>query len=74
MLLPMAVMWLIAREPPDRVHQRLRAHLDCLLEKDGWTFSAIYIVTAGGFIGVASFLPTYTFTTSSVWSRSRPGN
>jgi NNP family nitrate/nitrite transporter-like MFS transporter len=61
MLLPMAVMWLIAREPPDRVHQRLRAHLGCLFEKDGWTFSAIYIVTAGGFIGVASFLPTYFY-------------
>lgn len=59
MLLPMAVMWWIAREPPDRVRQRLRAHLDCLFERDGWIFSAIYIVTAGGFIGVASFLPTY---------------
>jgi NNP family nitrate/nitrite transporter-like MFS transporter len=59
MLLPMVVMWLIAKEPPDRVHQPLRAHLSCLFEKDGWIFSAIYIVTAGGFIGVASFLPTY---------------
>ena len=61
MLLPMAVMWFIAKEPPDRVHQRLRAHLSCLFEADGWTFSAIYIVTAGGFIGVASFLPTYFY-------------
>ena len=61
MLLPMTVMWFIAKEPPDRVHQRLRAHLACLFEKDGWTFSAIYIVTAGGFIGVASFLPTYFY-------------
>jgi NNP family nitrate/nitrite transporter-like MFS transporter len=59
MLLPMTVMWCIAKEPPDRVHQQLRAHLACLFETDGWTFSAIYIVTAGGFIGVASFLPTY---------------
>jgi len=59
MLLPMLVMGLIAKEPPDRVHQSLRAHLSCLVEQDGWIFSAIYIVTAGGFIGVASFLPTY---------------
>jgi len=59
MLVPMVVMASIAKEPPDRVQQRLRAHLSCLFEKDGWTFSAIYIVTAGGFIGVASFLPTY---------------
>jgi MFS transporter, NNP family, nitrate/nitrite transporter len=59
MLLPMAVMWFIAKEPPDRVRQPLRAHLSCLFEKDGWIFSAIYIVTAGGFIGVATFLPTY---------------
>jgi NNP family nitrate/nitrite transporter-like MFS transporter len=57
----MTVMWFIAKEPPDRVHQPLRAHLACLFERDGWTFSAIYIVTAGGFIGVASFLPTYFY-------------
>jgi NNP family nitrate/nitrite transporter-like MFS transporter len=31
----------------------------CLFEKDGWAFSLIYIVTFGGFIGLASFLPTY---------------
>ena len=43
------------------MHQSLRAHLACLFEKDGWIFSAIYIVTAGGFIGVASFLPTYFY-------------
>ena len=61
MLLPMTVMWFIAKEPPDRVHQALRAHLSCLFERDGWIFSAIYIVTAGGFIGVASFLPTYFY-------------
>ena len=59
MLLPMAVMWLAAKEPPDREHQTLREHLSCLFEKDGWAFSLIYIVTFGGFIGLASFLPTY---------------
>ena len=59
MLLPMVVMWFAAKEPPDREHQSLREHLSCLFEKDGWAFSLIYIVTFGGFIGLASFLPTY---------------
>jgi NNP family nitrate/nitrite transporter-like MFS transporter len=59
MLLPMAVMWLAAKEPPDRERQTLREHVACLFEKDGWAFSLIYIVTFGGFIGLASFLPTY---------------
>ena len=59
MLLPMVVMWFAAKEPPDREHQTLREHVSCLFEKDGWAFSLIYIVTFGGFIGLASFLPTY---------------
>ncbi len=61
MLLPMAVMWFAAKEPPDREHQSLREHTACLFEKDGWAFSLIYIVTFGGFIGLASFLPTYFY-------------
>lgn len=59
MLLPMAVMWIAAKEPPDREHQTFREHIACLFEKDGWAFSLIYVVTFGGFIGLASFLPTY---------------
>jgi NNP family nitrate/nitrite transporter-like MFS transporter len=61
MLLPMAVMWFAAKEPPDREKQTLREHVSCLFEKDGWAFSLIYIVTFGGFIGLASFLPTYFY-------------
>ena len=61
MLLPMAVMWFAAKEPPDREHQSLRQHIACLFEKDGWAFSLIYVVTFGGFIGLASFLPTYFY-------------
>jgi len=62
MLLPMAVMWFCAKEPPDRVeHQSFREHIACLFEKDGWAFSLIYIITFGGFIGLASFLPTYFY-------------
>lgn len=59
MLLPMLVMWFAAKEPPDVEHQTFREHISCLFEKDGWAFSLIYIVTFGGFIGLASFLPTY---------------
>jgi NNP family nitrate/nitrite transporter-like MFS transporter len=61
MLLPLAVMWFAAKEPPDREHQTFREHISCLFEKDGWAFSLIYIVTFGGFIGLASFLPTYYY-------------
>ncbi len=35
--------------------------MSCLFEKDGWAFSLIYIVSFGGFIGLASFLPTYFY-------------
>ena len=59
MLLPMLVMWFAAKEPPDREKQSLREHVACLFEKDGWAFSFIYVITFGGFIGLASFLPTY---------------
>lgn len=61
MLIPMVVMWLAAKEPPDREHQTFRQHIACLFEKDGWAFSLIYIVTFGGFIGLSSFLPTYFY-------------
>jgi len=61
MLIPMAVMWFAAKEPPDREHQTLREHVACLWEKDGWAFSLIYIITFGGFIGLSSFLPTYFY-------------
>jgi NNP family nitrate/nitrite transporter-like MFS transporter len=62
MLLPLGVMAVLAKEPPDRdAHQSLREHVACLFEKDGWAFSLIYVVTFGGFIGLASFLPTYFY-------------
>jgi len=61
MLFPMLVMAVLAKEPPDREHQTLREHTACLYEKDGWAFSLIYVVTFGGFIGLANFLPTYFY-------------
>ena len=58
--LPMVVMIVFAKEPTDvDAHATLREHVACLFEKDGWAFSLIYGVTFGGFIGLATFLPTY---------------
>ncbi len=61
MVIPMIVMVVFAKEPPDTEHQTFREHIACLFEKDGWAFSLIYIVTFGGFIGLSSFLPTYFY-------------
>lgn len=61
-LLPMLVMIVFAKEPPDvDAHASLREHAACLFEKDGWAFSLIYGVTFGGFIGLTTFLPTYYY-------------
>ncbi|MGI4853665.1 MAG: nitrate/nitrite transporter [Janthinobacterium lividum] len=59
MLLPLFIMVVFAKEPPDREHQTLGQHLKCLTESDGWYFNLIYIITFGGFIGLATFLPTF---------------
>jgi MFS transporter, NNP family, nitrate/nitrite transporter len=61
MLLPLTVMIVFAKEPPDIEHQPLREHLSCLFEKDGWAFNLIYIITFGGFIGLATFLPSFYY-------------
>ena len=60
--IPMIVMIVFAQEPSDvDSHATLREHVACLFEKDGWAFSLIYAITFGGFIGLATFLPTYYF-------------
>lgn len=61
MLVPFFVMLIFAKEPPDREHQSLKEHVACLWEKDGWVFNAVYIITFGGFIGLANYLPTYFY-------------
>ncbi len=61
MLLPFLVMLIFAKEPPDREDHKLGELLKCLVEKDGWAFNAIYIITFGGFIGLANFLPTFFY-------------
>ncbi len=60
MLIPFLVMLIFAKEPPDRADEHsLKEMVKCLVEKDGWVFNAIYIITFGGFIGLANFLPTF---------------
>jgi MFS transporter, NNP family, nitrate/nitrite transporter len=61
MLLPLVVMIVLAKEPPDVEHQSLGGHLRCLFEKDGWYFNLVYIITFGGFIGLATFLPSFFY-------------
>jgi NNP family nitrate/nitrite transporter-like MFS transporter len=61
MLLPLTVMILFAKEPPDIEHQTLRGHLSCLWEKDGWAFNFIYVITFGGFLGLSTFLPSFYY-------------
>ena len=61
MLLPLIVMIVFAKEPPDIEHQSLGEHLRCLFEKDGWYFNLVYIITFGGFIGLATFLPSFYY-------------
>ena len=66
-LIPMVVMIFFAQEPPDLdKHATFKDHIACLFEKDGWAFSLIYAVTFGGFIGLATFLPTYYYDQFSV--------
>ncbi len=61
-IVPFLVVALMAKEPDDLdKHATFRQHIACLFEKDGWAFSLIYVVTFGGFIGLASFLPTYYY-------------
>jgi NNP family nitrate/nitrite transporter-like MFS transporter len=62
MLLPLAAMIVVCQEPDDvDSHATLREHVACLFEKDGWAFSLIYAVSFGGFIGLATFLPSYYY-------------
>lgn len=61
MLLPLTVMIFFAKEPADVERQSLASHTQCLWEKDGWAFNMIYVITFGGFIGLATFLPSFYF-------------
>lgn len=61
MLLPLGVMILFAKEPPDTQRQSVKEHLHCLVEADGWYLNLVYVITFGGFIGLATFLPSFFY-------------
>ena len=61
MAIPLIVMIILAKEPPDLEHQSFKDHISCLFTKDGWAFSLIYVITFGGFIGLSNFLPTFFY-------------
>ena len=61
MIIPLAVMVVMAKEPPDIQHQSFRQHMAPLAQVDGWAFSLIYVITFGGFIGLSTFLPSFYF-------------
>lgn len=59
MVVPMVLMAVFAREPPDREKKSLKNYLKVVVEKDAWAFNISYILTFGGYIGLTSFLPTF---------------
>ncbi len=59
MLIPFVLMFLFAKEPPDREKKTLKDYLKIVIEKDAWVFNISYILTFGGYIGFTSFLPTF---------------
>lgn len=56
--LAMILLQIFAKEPPDREEKNLKDYLKILVDRDAWIFNLVYSVTFGGFIGLASFLPT----------------
>ncbi len=58
MLIAMLLLQIFAKEPPDREEKKLKDYLKILVDRDAWIFNLIYSVTFGGFIGLASFMPT----------------
>ncbi len=58
MVTAMVLLQIFAKEPPDREEKKLKDYLRILVDRDAWIFNLVYSVTFGGFIGLASFLPT----------------
>ena len=59
-LLALALFLLLAKDSPDRPSpQRLIHYLRVLKEPDTWWFNLFYMITFGGFVGLASFLAIF---------------
>ena len=61
-LVTLLIFWMFAKESPVRpAPQPLGSYLGILAEPDAWRFNSFYMVTFGGFVGLASFLPMFFF-------------
>jgi len=54
----MVLLQIFAKEPPDREIKHIKDYLKILVNRDAWIFNTAYSLTFGGFIGLASFMPT----------------
>jgi NNP family nitrate/nitrite transporter-like MFS transporter len=59
--LAFAALAFFGQEPPDAEQKNFGEILGILKEKDTWVFNFLYLVTFGGFIGLANFLPTFFY-------------
>lgn len=59
MLTALLLLALFAKEPPKQGRKKINEYLKVIIEKDLWTFNLIYVVSFGGFIGLANFMPTF---------------
>jgi NNP family nitrate/nitrite transporter-like MFS transporter len=60
--LVLILFWRFVKESPNRPPAKsLKNYLDLLKEGDVWWFNGFYMVTFGGFVGLASFLPIFFF-------------
>ncbi|MBI2182710.1 MAG: MFS transporter, partial [Deltaproteobacteria bacterium] len=58
----LALFCVFAREQPQQpAHRRPANYFKILREKDTWWFSLFYMVTFGGFVGLASFLTVFFY-------------
>ncbi|MGH6959814.1 MAG: MFS transporter, partial [Dongiaceae bacterium] len=70
----LALFYFLARESPSRPAPRqLAQYLTLAAEPDTWWFSLLYMVSFGGFVGLASFLPIF-FSDQYGASRIAAGN
>ena len=59
-LLTLGLFLLVTKESPSQPHpQRLLQYLRVIKEPDTWWFNLFYMITFGGFVGLASFLAIF---------------
>ncbi|MGO9264546.1 MAG: nitrate/nitrite transporter [Candidatus Binataceae bacterium] len=62
LLIVLVVFALLAEDGPMKSAPKpLASYLKILSQRDIWRFNGFYMVTFGGFVGLASFLPTFFF-------------